>query len=70
MDDYSLIGAALGALLFPAAFLRRAPLPALVVGGASIGLGGGVWAHLVQSLSAGDKVKPEVIVSRLWPCSC
>lgn len=58
-----MIGAFLGGLVFPAIFLKRAPLPALVVGGASIGIGGGVWAHLIQSLSAGEKVKPEVLVS-------
>ena len=61
-DDYSVIGAVLGALITPAIFLKRAPLPMLVVGGASLGLGAGVWAHLGKSLSEGKQVKPEGMV--------
>ncbi|WWC73645.1 uncharacterized protein I206_107617 [Kwoniella pini CBS 10737] len=56
-NDYSIISATLSALLIPAIFLRRAPLPSLVLGGASIGLGIGVWAHLGERLGKGEKVK-------------
>ncbi|WWC65903.1 uncharacterized protein I303_108525 [Kwoniella dejecticola CBS 10117] len=55
-NDYSIISATLSALLIPAIFLRRASLPSLVLGGASIGLGIGVWAHLGERLGKGEKV--------------
>ncbi|WRT69756.1 uncharacterized protein IL334_006747 [Kwoniella shivajii] len=56
-NDYSLISATLSAMLIPAVFLRRAPLPSLVMGGASIGLGVGVWAHLAERVGKGQKVQ-------------
>lgn len=62
-DDYSIIGAALGMLLTPAIFLKRAPLIQLVAGGAALGLGGGVWVHLFKSLAKGEEIKPEGMVS-------
>lgn len=65
MDDYSLIGAALGAVITPALLLRRAPFPALVLGGAGIGLGAGAATHIVQMLGGGEKVRPEGMVRRL-----
>jgi len=61
-DDYSLIGAAIAAILVPAMFLRRAPLPDLVLGGAAIGLGAGVWTHTVQAMQEGEDVRPEGMV--------
>ncbi|RSH93259.1 hypothetical protein EHS25_007613 [Saitozyma podzolica] len=64
-DDYSIIGAALSALLIPAIFLRRASLPALVLGGASIGLGVGTWTHIVKVFTEGEKVKPEGMVGEV-----
>lgn len=66
-DDYSIIGAALGMLLSPAIFLKRANIVTLVAGGAAIGLGGGIWAHLAKSFTKGEDVKPEAMVSvRCW----
>lgn len=62
-DDYSIIGAAVGGLLSPAIFLHRAPMVLLVSGGAGIGLGAGVWVHLFQSLTKGEDIKPEAMVS-------
>lgn len=62
-DDYSIIGAAVGGLLSPAIFLHRAPMVFLVSGGAGIGLGAGVWVHLFQSLTKGEDIKPEAMVS-------
>lgn len=67
-DDYSIIGAALGMLLSPAIFLKRANIVTLVAGGAAIGLGGGVWAHLAKSLTKGEEVKPEAMVSTVLAC--
>ncbi|ORY34701.1 hypothetical protein BCR39DRAFT_556213 [Naematelia encephala] len=64
-DDYSIIGASLGIILAPALFLRRAPLVVLVLGGASIGLGAGVWAHLAQEMTEGQDVRPEGMVGEL-----
>ncbi|KAK4686617.1 hypothetical protein P7C73_g3511, partial [Tremellales sp. Uapishka_1] len=64
-DDYSLIGAALSGLLVPAVLLKRAPLPYLVLGGASIGLGLGVWTHLVKSYGEGEDVRPEGMVGEI-----
>lgn len=64
-DDYSLIGAALTGIAVPALLLRRAPLPSLVLGGASIGLGVGVWTHLVQALGGGEDVRPEGMVGEV-----
>lgn len=61
-DDYSIIGAAVAALLVPAVLLRRAPTVNLILGGASIGLGAGVWTHLVKSFSEGRDVNPEGMV--------
>lgn len=61
-DDYSFIGAAVGALLSPAIFLRRAPMPTLVLGGAAIGIGAGVWTHIVQTLMKGEDVSPDAMV--------
>lgn len=58
-----MIGAAVGGILSPAIFLRRAPTVTLVLGGAAIGLGAGVWAHLIQGLSKGEDVKPDAMVS-------
>jgi hypothetical protein len=67
-DDYSIIGASLSALLIPAIFLRRAPTPALVLGGASIGLGVGTWTHVVKMFTEGEKVKPEGMVRARLHC--
>lgn len=43
--------------------MRRAPTVTLVLGGAAIGLGAGVWTHIAQSFSKGEDVKPEQMVS-------
>ncbi|KAK8849722.1 hypothetical protein IAR55_005057 [Kwoniella newhampshirensis] len=65
-NDYSLISAALSGLIVPAIFLRRAPLPSLVLGGASIGLGAGVWTHLAQTITGGNNVgRKDVVGCRL-----
>ena len=62
-DDYSVIGAALGALLVPAVFLRSGRLPSLILGGACVGLGAGVWVHLGRMFTEGGDVRPEGMVS-------
>ena len=62
-DDYSFIGASLGAVVTPALLLRRAPLPVLVLGGASFGLGAGVLAHVAMAASEGQDMRPEGMVS-------
>jgi hypothetical protein len=64
-DDFSMIGATMGALLTSAIFLKRAPLPYLLLGGASIGLGAGVWVHLAQAYKEGNDVRPEGMVSHV-----
>ncbi|KAL1412098.1 hypothetical protein Q8F55_003095 [Vanrija albida] len=61
-DDYSVIGSVLGAIVTPTIFLNRAPLPMLVLGGASLGLGAGVWTHIIQSLTKGEDVSPDAMV--------
>ncbi|OCF35199.1 hypothetical protein I317_02286 [Kwoniella heveanensis CBS 569] len=58
-NDYSIISATLSALLIPALFLKRAPLPSLVLGGASIGLGVGVWARLGEKIGKGQGLRAE-----------
>ncbi|EKD05078.1 hypothetical protein A1Q2_00622 [Trichosporon asahii var. asahii CBS 8904] len=50
-DDWSIIGAFVGGVATPAIFLRRAPLPLLVLGGASIGLGVGAASHVIRDYS-------------------
>ncbi len=62
-DDYSFIGAFMGILLFPAVFLKRAHVLQLAAGGASLGLGAGVWVHLAKSFTEGREIKPEGMVS-------
>ena len=62
VDDYALIGAALGAVITPALLLRRAPFAALVLGGASIGMGAGTATHIAKMVGGGEKVKPEGMV--------
>lgn len=64
-DDYSFIGASLGAVITPALLLHRARLPVLMLGGASVGLGAGVLAHIAMGASAGRDMRPEGMVSRL-----
>nr|XP_031858429.1 uncharacterized protein CI109_006192 [Kwoniella shandongensis]KAA5525501.1 hypothetical protein CI109_006192 [Kwoniella shandongensis] len=59
-NDYTLISAALSGLVIPAIFLKRAPLPSLVLGGASIGLGAGVWYHWIQMFTAGSRSMDRV----------
>ncbi|ODN74513.1 hypothetical protein L202_06889 [Cryptococcus amylolentus CBS 6039] len=53
-NDYATIGAALSALLTPAIFLKRAPLPALVLGGASVGLGLGAAGYYIEGATKGE----------------
>ncbi|GAA5930899.1 hypothetical protein JCM1841_001966 [Sporobolomyces salmonicolor] len=63
VDDYSTIGAVLGALGTTTVLLRRAPLPWVVGAGASFGIAGGVLAHLVQGVQEerpGPAVAAEV----------
>ena len=62
-DDYSFIGAALGAVITPAIFLRRASILSLITGGASLGLGAGTATHIVRQLTEGEDVRPEGMVS-------
>jgi len=64
------MGATLAGLIVPALFLKRAPLPLLVLGGASIGLGLGVDAHLIKSFQEGKQVKPEGMVSEAGRGCC
>jgi len=52
----------MGSLLTTAIFLKRAPFPYLLLGGGSIGLGVGVWVHLVQAYQKGADVRPEGMV--------
>ncbi|KAI9638854.1 uncharacterized protein MKK02DRAFT_41880 [Dioszegia hungarica] len=65
VDDYSFIGSALSAVVIPAIFLKRAPLPSLVTGGASVGLGVGSWTHIAGMFSQGKDVRPEGMVGEL-----
>lgn len=60
-----MIGATLGAILIPAIFLKRAPFLSLVAGGGSLGLGAGTATHIFKTMSEGQKVKPEGMVSCL-----
>ncbi|CAK9784545.1 hypothetical protein CC85DRAFT_283034 [Cutaneotrichosporon oleaginosum] len=64
-DDYSFIGAFMGILLFPAIFLKRANIVQLAAGGASLGLGAGVWVHVAKGFSEGREIKPEGMASEL-----
>ncbi|TXT07405.1 hypothetical protein VHUM_03125 [Vanrija humicola] len=64
-DDYSIIGSVLGAIITPTIFLNRAPIASLVIGGASLGLGAGVWTHIIQSFTTGEEVAPAAMVSWL-----
>ncbi|KAL7425178.1 hypothetical protein Q5752_000866 [Cryptotrichosporon argae] len=64
-DDYSFIGAALGSLVAPAVFTGRARLFSLALGGASIGLGAGVWAHLARMYGDGEDARPEGMVGEI-----
>ncbi|EIW71364.1 hypothetical protein TREMEDRAFT_28036 [Tremella mesenterica DSM 1558] len=66
-DDYSIIGASLGAIVTPAILLRRAPLPTLVFGGASLGLGMGTLTHIIKSFTEGEDVRPEGMVRSPFP---
>ncbi|WVQ75573.1 hypothetical protein IAR50_005200 [Cryptococcus sp. DSM 104548] len=54
-NDYATIGAVLSGLLTPAIFLKRAPLPALVLGGASVGLGLGAAGYYAEGAMNGEK---------------
>lgn len=65
VDDCAFIGSALGAIVVPAIFLRRAALPNLVLGGATLGLGSGVIAHLVQWKKAGEDITPKGMVAEV-----
>ncbi|KAM0756398.1 hypothetical protein T439DRAFT_321103 [Meredithblackwellia eburnea MCA 4105] len=53
VDDYSVIGGVLGAVVTPTLFLRRAPIPLLVAGGAGFGIAGGVITHLAKNFKDG-----------------
>ncbi|ORX37680.1 hypothetical protein BD324DRAFT_622852 [Kockovaella imperatae] len=64
-DDYSIIGSALGALIVPTLLLKRSRLPTLALGGAAIGLGAGVWVHLVRMWAQGADVRPEGMVGEI-----
>ncbi|KAG8934197.1 hypothetical protein FRC01_004530 [Tulasnella sp. 417] len=48
LNDYSTVGAVVGALLVPAVFYKRARLPHAVLGGASLGAGAGAITHYWQ----------------------
>jgi len=50
VDDYSKVGALLGALLTTTVFLKRAPLVWNLAGGAALGVAGGVITHTVQMI--------------------
>jgi hypothetical protein len=56
----------MGGLVTTAIFYGFAPFPYLMIGGGSMGLGAGVWAHLVQAYQAGEDVRPEGMV-RYFP---
>ncbi|BEI81707.1 hypothetical protein CcaverHIS002_0208670 [Cutaneotrichosporon cavernicola] len=64
-DDYSAIGAFMGMLVVPAIFLKRASIFSLAAGGASLGLGAGVWVHIFKSLTEGSELKPEGMASEV-----
>ncbi|KAH8928179.1 hypothetical protein BT69DRAFT_1257656 [Atractiella rhizophila] len=49
VDDYSLVGGFLGSLITTTVFLRRASPLWLVPGGASLGVAGGILAHVVHN---------------------
>ncbi|KAL7008900.1 hypothetical protein EMMF5_001647 [Cystobasidiomycetes sp. EMM_F5] len=48
VDDYSKVGALLGALITTTIFLKRASLPYTILGGASLGIAGGTVTHVVR----------------------
>ncbi|GAA5873032.1 hypothetical protein JCM8547_000011 [Rhodosporidiobolus lusitaniae] len=52
-DDYTVIGGVLGSLVLTTLLLRRAPLPWVLGGGASLGSTGGVLTHVVKGYSEG-----------------
>ncbi|KAL8277968.1 hypothetical protein RQP46_009600 [Phenoliferia psychrophenolica] len=53
VDDYSVIGAVLGAIVTATIFLKRAPIPYLIAGGAAFGVAGGVITHVVKNYKDG-----------------
>jgi len=62
-DDFSTVGAVLGACLVPAVFWTRAGLFDLTLGGITLGYGGGFVTHHVQNLlgnNAGKVPAPEI----------
>ncbi|GAA6043287.1 hypothetical protein JCM8097_003035 [Rhodosporidiobolus ruineniae] len=61
-DDYATIGAVLGGLIAPTLLLRRAPLPYLVASGASLGLAGGVFTHVVKGYTEGQDTVSAAMV--------
>lgn len=51
VDDFTKVGSVLGALVATTLFYRRASLLAAIPGGAALGIGGGVIAHLIVNKS-------------------
>ena len=65
MDDYSKVGAVLGALLTKTIFWKRASIFNNIAGGAALGIGGGVLTHVVQMFQAGGTKAVEAEVKSL-----
>ncbi|KAL7409935.1 hypothetical protein BDY24DRAFT_427901 [Mrakia frigida] len=62
LEDYTIIGAAVGALVVPAIFLKRARLPYAILGGASVGAADGVLTHVYMRWSEGKGVSLKGVV--------
>ena len=65
MDDHATVGAILLAVLTPAVFYGRTRLVHSILGGASIGAGGGMLAHYWRSYQEGPRptIKPHPVAS-------
>lgn len=65
VDDYSKVGALLGALITTTVFYRRASIVNNLAGGAALGIGGGVITHIIQSFQSGGSKAVEDEVQSL-----
>jgi hypothetical protein len=65
VDDYSKVGALLGALITTTIFYKRARLINNLAGGAALGIGGGVLTHMFQLFKDGGSAAVEAEVKSL-----